>query len=201
VNAPLSRTQLFSRAAKGGAAFLVTGSIVGTLTGSATADVIPDADLAYARMLVGAELLAADFYAHAIGSKQFSGDASKYLKRALFNEQEHYQTVSEILSGAGQTPAAAADFDFSYPSGAFASKASIAKLGVTLETAFLGACLGAVDGLQTSGLKQPVARIAASEAQHLSLFTRVSGGDPIGVSFPSPLTIDEASSALDVFAS
>ena len=83
--------------------------------------------------------------------------------------------MSEILSGAGQTPAVASDFDFSYPKGAFASKSSIAKLGVTLETAFLGAYLGAVEGLQTNALKQPVAQIAANEAEHLSVFMRLSG--------------------------
>jgi hypothetical protein len=38
-------------------------------------------DLAYARLLVGAELLASDFHAKAISSKHFSGDALKYLNR------------------------------------------------------------------------------------------------------------------------
>ena len=33
-------------------------------------DTIPDADLAYARLLVGAELLAADFYGQAIAAKR-----------------------------------------------------------------------------------------------------------------------------------
>ncbi len=201
MKAPLSRTQLISRGAKGGAAFLLTSSVAEAFTGSAAADTISEDDLAYARLLVGAELLALDFYVRAIGSKQFGRDASKSLKRARFNEQEHSRAVSAILSEAGQAPASAADFDFSYPKGTFASKASIAKLGVRLETAFLGAYLGAVDGLQTDVLKQPVARIAASEAEHLSLFRRLSGNDPIGISLPRPLTIDEASDALDAFTS
>ena len=72
---------------------------------------------------------------------------------------------------------------------------------MTLETVFLGAYLGAVDGLQTNALKQPVARIAASEAEHLSVLTRLSGGDPVGISFPDALTIDEASNALDAYTS
>ncbi len=121
----------------------------GAVAGRASADTIPDGDLAYARLLVGAELLALDFHTLAIASKELNGDALRYAKRALFNEEEHYKTVSEILSGAGQPPAVTADFDFAYPKGAFTSKASIAKLGVTLETIFLGAYLGAVDGLQT----------------------------------------------------
>ena len=94
-----------------------------------------------------------------------------------------------------------ADFDFSYPKGAFASKSSIAKLGVTLEAAFMGAYLDAVDGLQTDALKQTVAQIAANEAEHLSVFMRLSGRSPIGISLPRPLTIDQASNALDVFTS
>jgi hypothetical protein len=171
------------------------------LAGSAAADTIPDADLAYARLLVGAELLASDFYARAIASKRLSGDALKCLKRALFNEKEHYQAVSGILSGAGQTPASAEDFDFSYPKGAFASTVALAKLGVTLETTFLGAYLGAVDALQTNALKLPAARIAASEAEHLSVFARLLGRNQVGISFPNPLTIDEASNALDAFSS
>jgi hypothetical protein len=201
VTAVLSRAQLFSRGIKGGAAILIAGSATGVLAGSAGADAIPDGDLAYARLLVGAELLAADFYATAIASKQFSGEALTYLKRATFNEQEHYQSVSGILTGAGQVAATAADFDFSYPKGSFVSKLSIAKLGVTLETTFLGAYLGAVAALQTNVLKQPVARIAASEAEHLSFLTNLTGADAVGISFPNALTIDEASNALDAYTS
>ena len=201
MTAVFSRAQLFSRGVKTGASVLLAGSAGGFLAGSAAADVIPDVDLAYARLLVGAELLAADFYGQAIASKQFSGEAVRYLKRALFNEQEHYTSVSGILSGAGQTPATAADFDFAYPKNAFGSAGSIAKLGVTLETTFLGAYLGAVDALQTNALKQPAARIAASEAEHLGVFARMSGGDPVGVSFPDALTIGDASNALDAYTS
>jgi hypothetical protein len=193
----VSRAQLFSRGAQGGAAFLLAGSLVD----SAAADTIPDSDLAYARLLVGAELLALDFYARANASKQLGPAVLGYMKRARLNERQHYDKVSEVLTGAGQAPAVAADFDFSYPKGALASKSSIAKLGVTLEAAFMGAYLGAVDGLQTDALKQTVAQIAANEAEHLSVFMRLSGRSPIGISLPRPLTIDQASNALDVFTS
>jgi hypothetical protein len=201
VTAAFNRAHLFSRGLQGGAAVLVAGSAGGFFAGSAAADVIPDSDLAYARLLVGAELLAADFYGRAIASKQFGSEGLKDLRRALFNEQEHYQSVSGILTGAGQTPATAGDFDFSYPKSSFRSETAIAKLGVALETAFLGAYLGAVDGLQTAALKQPIARIAASEAEHLSVIMRLSGAEPVGISFPVALTIDEASNAMDAYAS
>jgi hypothetical protein len=184
-----------------GAAILLALPIAGALARSAAADPISDGDLAYARLLVGSEVLAADFYARALAAKRFKGAEVRSLRRALFNEKEHYAAMARILTDAGQVPAVAADFDFLYPKGGFASRAAIAKLGVKLETLALSAYLGAVDGLEASSLKQPAARIAASEAQHLSVLTGLAGGNPIGSSFPSPLTIDEASNALDAFMS
>ena len=142
----------------------------GVVAGPASADTIPDDDLAYARLLVAAELLARGFLR--AGDRVEAarrGDALKYLKRALFNEQEHYRAVARDPRAApGSRPRSAEDFDFSYPKGAFASKASIAKLGVTLETDVSSARTSARSAaLQTNALKQPVARIAASEAEHL----------------------------------
>ena len=197
----LNRAQLLRRSAQGGAVLVFAGSVAGSLGGQAKADVISDADLAYARLLVAAELLAADFYGQAFAAKQFDAEPLKYLKRALFNEQEHYNSVAMILSGAGQAPAVATDIDFAYPKGSFASKASIAALGVSLETVFLGAYLGAIGAVQAVSLMQPLARIAASEAQHLSVFTGLTGRNPVGISFPAPLSIDEASDALDAYTS
>jgi demethoxyubiquinone hydroxylase (CLK1/Coq7/Cat5 family) len=192
---------LLARSAKGSAALVLAGSAAGILVSRAAADTVSDADLAYARLLVATELLAADFYGQAIAAKQLEGRELKYLKRALFNEQEHYASVAGILNGAGQPPAVADDFDFAYPKGSFGSKASIGALGVTLETVSLGAYLGAVGALQTTALKQPLARIAASEAQHVSVFEGLLGRNAVGNSFPDPLSIDEASNALDAYTS
>ena len=202
MTARVSRGQLFSRGAKGGAALLLAGSFAGSLPSAAAADTIPDGDLAYARLLVGAELLGGLLRAGDRVEADSAGMPWDLEAGASSTSRSTTRRCPQILSGAGQTPAVAADFDFSYPKGAFASRSSIAKLGVTLETAFLGAYLGAVDGLQTSALKQPVARIAASEAQHLSVFTRlvrraIRSGSPSR----ARSTIDEASNALDAFTS
>ncbi len=199
---PFSRAQLLARGAKGGAALVLGSGVVGAgpLRGSAAA-AAPDADLAYLRLLVGTELLAADFYTQAVAAKKLDGELRRYVNRVLFNETEHYQALSGLLKGAGQTPAAPGDFDFAYPDGTFASKVAIAKLAVSLETTALGAYLGAVANVQTESFKQPFARIAASEAQHLGLVTRMAGGDPVGVSFPDALPVDQVSDALDTFTS
>ena len=63
MSAPITRGQLLSRSAKGGAALLVGGAALGSLveTASAATATLPTGDLAYVRLLVGAELLASDF--------------------------------------------------------------------------------------------------------------------------------------------
>jgi rubrerythrin len=182
-----------------GAALAVSGA--GLVARAAAADVPPDADLAYARLLVAADLLAADFYAQALAAKQFGAPAVKELKRAAFNEQEHYAAVAGVLTAAGQTPATADDIDFSYPAKAFAEKGSIAKLGVAIEQLQLGAYLGAADAVQTEPLRGIATRIAANEAQHVSLFTGLLEDRLLGVSLPLPLAIGDASNALGAYTS
>jgi hypothetical protein len=166
---------------------------------TALADPLADSDLANARLLVAVELLLADFYERALRTKQFGAQAGDALLRGQMNEQEHLAAVSGIVSGAGQTPAGRGDIDFSYPAGAFASRGAIARLGETLEHLSLAAYLGAVDSMRSAALKQPLARIAACEAQHLSVFRREATGHALAQSFPDVMTIDEASNALDAY--
>ena len=184
-----------------GAALALTASGAGALTAAAAADTPPDADLAYARLLVAADLLAADFYGRALAAKQFGAADVKTLRRAAFNEKEHYDAVAGVLTAAGQTPATAADIDFSYPAKAYASRGSIAKLGAELEALQLGAYLGAADAVQTEPLRGIASRIAANEAQHAGFFTGLLDNRPLGVSLPLPLAIDAASNALAAYTS
>jgi Ferritin-like domain len=197
----LTRAQLLSRGARSGAALLVAGAAATELAGPAAADPLPTGDLAYARLLVGAELLASDFYAQAVAASNATPGVMKYLKRAHANEQEHYKSVAGILTGAGLTPAVATDIDFTYPKGSFDSQKSILQLGQKVETIMLGTYLGAVGGMQTSAFKQGIAQIAASEAQHLSYMWVRNGGIAFSAAFPPALSIDRASSAMDAFTS
>jgi rubrerythrin len=199
VSASITRGHLLFRSAKGAAALLVAGSGLGRFAASAAAAPLPATDLAYARLLVGAELLASDFYTQAIAAASTGPTITKYLKLAHANEQEHYQSVAQIISGAGQTPAVSGDIDFSYPDGTFGSQKSIVAFAQRLEQTVLGAYLGAVGGIQTNELKTGIARIAACEAQHVSYFSAVMGGKAFSLSFPVDLTIDQASDALDSY--
>jgi rubrerythrin len=186
------------------AGFLALGAVTaGLLVENAAGanGLLTELDLALARLAVGAEILAAAFYTRAIASKQFEGEELKHLKRALFNEQEHLTAVSQILSGAGQTPSTADDFAITFPKGAFASRETIAKLGVTLETASVGTYLGAADAFGPGDLRTTAARIAASESQHLSVFSGIASNQPVGISFPAPIDYETASGLLDVYLS
>jgi hypothetical protein len=200
VSRELTRAEFFSRGAKGGAALLVAGSAAGFLVPAAAADPLSDNDLAYVRLLVGTELLGVDFYTRAVAAKKLSPTGQKYLKAALLNEKEHYQSVAAILSGAGLVPLTAADVDFSYPKTAFESASSVTKLAAQLETAFLGAYLGAVGGMQTNAFASGIGSIGANQAQHLSVFQNMLFGRPINVSFPKAWSIQAVSAVLDRYS-
>jgi ferritin-like protein len=186
------------RAAAGTSAAVALGA-----TGLARAAAGPladlDLDLALARLAVAVEHLSIAFLSTAIQSKHFGDSELRALQRARFNEDEHLGAVSQILSGAGQTPETADDFDFTFPAKAFDTRQSIAELGATLETIAVGAYLGAVDAFGPSDLRTTAARIAVSEAQHLSFFSRIAYRRPIGISFPAPLDYAAASAALDPY--
>ena len=151
-----------------------------------------DSDLAYARLLIATELLADDFYTRALATKVAHVST---LHESRANERAHYAGLAALMHENGQTPAQAGDIDFSYPQGAFSDAGSIWKLGKALETLQLGAYLGATDGLTSEPLRGIVSRIAANEAQHLTLFT------PVRPSFPVALTIEQASDALGAYTS
>jgi hypothetical protein len=166
------------------------------------AGALPDNDLAYLRLLIGAELLAIDFHTRAVAARTKLGPAlTVTLRRALADERAHYAVLTKSLVDAGQPSTGAGDVDFAYPRGSFASRASIARLGWRIESLLLGSYLGAVESVQTPELRLPVGQIAANESQHVSAVAPAAGKARIGRAFPFALSIEAASDALDVFES
>jgi len=201
VTVSITRADLLKRGARGGAGLAVAGGAFATLAAAASADPLSAQDLAYVRLLVGAELLASDFYGQAIAASNTSASTMSYLKRAYFNEQEHYQSVAGILIGAGVTPAVSGDIEFAYPAGTFADQASIVKAANSLEAIVLGSYLGAMGGMASNAYKTGLAQIAACEAQHASFFTTQMGGKAFNLSFPPALTIEQATAGMAAFTS
>ena len=205
----MNRARFLASGARGATAVALGATTAGLLLESAApaearttaSGPLSDSDLALARLAVGAEILAAEFYTQAIASKKYGAAVSKDLRRALFNEQEHLKAVSEVISGAGQTPSTADDFDIAFPKNTFATRGSIAKFGVALETTMVGAYLGAVGSLDNPDLQTVAAQIASCESHHLSVFGELAADRPLGLSFPVPLDEATASTFLDQFLS
>lgn len=184
----LTRAVLLRR----GAVAALAASGAGALARNALGDVPPDADLAQARLLVATELLADDFYTHALAAGVLPAAP---LREARANERAHYAGLAAILNAAGQPPATADDIDFTYPAGAFATPASVTRLGSAVESLQVGAYLGAAAVLVSQPLRGIAARIGANEAQHLTIF------QPFHSSFPVALSIEQASDALSGYTS
>jgi Ferritin-like domain len=197
----LSRSSLLRQGVAGGGTLLLSGSAVSVLAGAASAATVPDSDLAYLRLLVGTELLAADFQTQALSSGKLAAPATALVKQLLADENAHYTGLATLIAAAGQVPATADDINFAYPKGTFDSQVAIMKLAATLENLTLGAYLGAVENVQTPQLRLPIGQIAANEAQHVGALALAAGKPPIGRAFAPSLQIDAVSSALDAYES
>jgi hypothetical protein len=155
----------------------------------------PAADADIANLAATAELLAIDFYRRAIASKRFDGDELGYMGAALENEQAHYAALRGILESA--TPKG---LRFSYPRGSFSSARSIGRLGQALETAFVGAYMGAVTALRSNELKGVAAQIGANESRHLSGLTNIGAGQIVPApALPKVLSAAQATAAVRPF--
>jgi rubrerythrin len=190
------------RGALGGGALLVSASGFSALDGVASADTIPDADLACLRLLIAAELLAVDFQTRALAGGELQRKGSHGLfRRIRLDEKAHYTRLAGLLTAAGQAPATSDDIDFSYPKGSFRSQASIVRLAGRLEHLMVGAYVGAVENVETPSLRLPIGQIAANEAQHAGALALLSGRPAIGSPFAPALQMGAVSDALDEFES
>jgi hypothetical protein len=189
-----TRAQFLRQAGGGGLALIAGGSLLGLAQGTAFA-ATSSGDVAIAKLAATAELLAIDFYTKALASKQLKGSEASYLGAALGNEQAHYAALKGVLGSA--TPSG---LKFKYPSGAFASRHSIGALGEALETAFVGAYMGAVTSLQSDMLKSVAAEIGACESRHLSVMSNIAANMIVPApNLPEVLTAAQATKAVTPF--
>ena len=133
---------------------------------------------------------------HGIASGFFTKDVLAYMTASRQNEQDHYDALAKVLGTE-----APKGLTFTYPDGTFSSAMSIAKTGVALEEAFVGAYMGAVTALSDNGLKKVAAQIGANEAQHLTTLNSLAAGGTLvpNPSLPKVLTAAEATAAVTPF--
>jgi hypothetical protein len=188
-----TRAAFLSRGAKGGLALVAGGSVLAAATGPAFGSVTADADIA--KVAATAELLAIDFYTRSIRSGKLRGAEAAYLAAALKNERDHYKALAGVLGRA-----APKGLRFKFPAGTFGSARSIGRTGQALETAFVGAYLGAVKALKSNELKAVAAQIGNNESRHLAIISNIAAGTIVsGPSFPKALTAGQATRAVTPF--
>ena len=188
-----TRAQFLTRAGKGGLALVAGGTVLGLAEGTAFGRGFADADIA--KLAATAELLAIDFYTRAIASKQLKGDELSYLVGAKANEVAHYNALKGVLKSAAPT-----GLKFKYPAGAFSSRTNIGNLGHALETAFVGAYMGAVTAFSSNELKGVAAEIGACESRHLSVLTNIGANAIVPApDLPTVLTAAQATKAVTPF--
>jgi hypothetical protein len=188
-----TRAEFLGRGARGGLALVAGGSVLALAQGTALGAGSADTDIA--KLAATAELLAIDFYTNAIASKKLKGDELGYLETARSNERAHYAALKGVLKAA--TPAG---LKFKYPAGSFGSRKSIGQLGMALETAFVGAYMGAVTALDSNELKGVAAAIGACESRHLSVLSNIAANQIVPApDLPKVFTAKQALAAVQPF--
>ena len=188
-----TRAAFLARGAKGGLALVAGGSVLAMASGPAFGSGMADADIA--KLAATAELLAIDFYTRSIRSGKLKGAEAAYLAAALQNERDHYKALAGVLGKA-----APKNLRFKFPAGTFGSARSIGRTGQALETAFVGAYLGAVKALRSNELKGVAAQIGNNESRHLAILSNIAAGTIVsGPSFPKALTAAQATKAVTPF--
>jgi ferritin-like protein len=190
-----TRAQFLRRGATGGLALVAGGSLLASTAGPALAAGSDPSDVDIAKLAATAELLAIDFYTRSIDSGVFGGRRERYLTGARSNEMDHYNALASLI-GAD----APKNLTFTYPANTFNSRENAANTGIALETAFIGAYLGAIRALDDTNLKVTAGQICANEFGHYIVFTDILTGLPVGPSFPGPeLSAAQATAALGPF--
>ena len=175
-----------------------TGLAVSGLS-AVVASAATEDEIAYANFGQATAFLLEDFYARAHATKLFKGPAVREILRAGFNAGEHATALGKLLTDAGQQPAVEKDFEFSWPRGAFASRASMVKTGLLITENLGGVYISALTAVSPSSYRRLYASMLANLAQQIAFLSAESGGRAVGISFPAAVEIETASKAIEAY--
>lgn len=191
---PTSRKGFFKALAVAG-----MGAAVGStmLAGKATAQ-DGGGDLEIANFALTLEYLEAEFYQLALDAGVLSEPALSTVAAVGDHENQHVEALIGLITEAGGTPVEKPEFTF--PSDAFTSEASILALASTFEPVGVGAYLGAGVLIQDPAVLAAAGSISAVEGQHVVAFNGLLGVvPPSNEAFPAALTQDEVLAAVAPF--
>ncbi len=161
------------------------------------AEAATDDELAYANFGLAAAYLAAAYYARALEADKLGAEARRTLRSCRSASLAHARAISDLIAGAGDTPAANDDFAFEWPAKAFESAAATRKTGIDVLRPTLGAYQSAATAVSEPSYRVLYASLVASLGQQIgalvgSLRERV---EP----FPPALDLETASAALETY--
>jgi hypothetical protein len=185
VSARLSRRSLLGAAA-GGAALAAVGV--------RPARAATDDELAYANFGLAAAYLAAAYYSRALEGGKLGSGARPTLRAGRAASLAQSRALGDLVTGAGDTPAAAEDFEFAWPRNAFATAASTRKTGLDVLGPTLGAYQSAAATVAMPSYRVLYASLGASLGHQVGALAGPSGE---GVEpFPTAMELEAASGAL-----
>jgi hypothetical protein len=171
----------------------VTG-VVGTLwLGAATA--ATDDELAYANFGLAAAYLAVDYYTRALDAGTLGAGARRTLRSGRAASLTQARALTDVITGAGDTPASAEDFEFAWPNNAFATAASTRRTGLSVLRPTLGAYQSAAATVSMPSYRVLYASLGAGLGQQVGALVGPTGerAEP----FPPALDLEAASAALE----
>jgi hypothetical protein len=162
----------------------------------ATAGAATEDDLAFANFGASTEFLVKDFYAKALEAKLVSGADAKALKRGKSCSAQHAKALSDLLVGAGDVAPVEEDFEFAWPAKTFKTEEDMARTGVGVLHALLGAYQTAGATVTEPSHRILYASLTASVAQQLAALAAFEGGNAVQP-FPVATDLETASDALE----
>lgn len=177
-------------------------TLAATGIGAPTSVAMPNAsddELAFANFGLAVEFLLKDFYARVSAAKLVTGRSAREIVRGELNAEEHVAALTTLLADAGQTAAAAEDFDFTWPVDTFATRKAATAAGLTIARALLGVYQGAMTAVSVPAYRTLFASMAANLAQQAAFLSSQSGGRLVGISFPPASDLRVGSEAIDAY--
>ena len=190
----IDRRGLLARAAAGAGLVALAGP-------AAQPAAAAELDLTNVRLVCSSKRLAITWYTRWINAgAAVRPDATT---RALVlelrkQEQAHYALLAPLLNGTAPSDD---DFDYALPAGALRTAAAATGFSLDLENLVLGIAIAASATTQDSTISEPLARVAAGDAQHVSALSSLAGGSPIPSGLARPIGLEDASNQLDQFLS
>jgi hypothetical protein len=156
-----------------------------------------DDELAYANFGLAAACLAADYYSQALEAGKLGAAARPTLRAGRAAALAQSRALGELITGAGDTPATAEDFEFVWPRNAFATAAGTRKTGLDVLRPTLGAYQSPAAAVVMPSYRVLHASPGASLGQQIGALAGPVGerAEP----FPTAMDLEAASAALESY--